>query len=126
MRVAENIIRLRKEKGWSQTELGQKIGSHLTHINRIETGKYMPSLEALVKIAEVFQVPLDYLVFSDEGSYTPIKIEDEPLAERMKLVNNLSEEDRKVVVRVIDAILTEKKMLDLLTRREVVGATRRD
>ena len=123
MRLAGNIIRLRKEKGWSQAELGQKIGAHLTHVNRIETGKYMPSLETLLKMAEVFQVPLDYLVYSNEGSYSPVKIEDETLAERLKLINNLGEDDRKVITRIIDAMLTQQKMLNLLTKREeIVGA----
>ncbi len=42
MALAENLKRLKKERGWSQTQLAEQIGSHLSHINRIETGRYNP------------------------------------------------------------------------------------
>ena len=39
LNLGANVKRLRKEHGWSQTELAEKVGVHLNHINRIETGK---------------------------------------------------------------------------------------
>lgn len=61
MALHDNIKRLRKQKGWSQTELAEQIGSHPSHVNRIETGKYKPSVDVLVKLADVFDVSLDAL-----------------------------------------------------------------
>lgn len=91
------------------------IGSHLSHINRIETGKYKPSLDVLKKIADALEVTLDYLVSDKEEDLQEVKIEDKNMAERIKLLNTLEPEDRKAVIRVIDAMLTKKKILRIVS-----------
>jgi transcriptional regulator with XRE-family HTH domain len=116
--LGENIKRLRKKKGWSQADLAKEIGCHFSHIARIETGKYVPSLNTVIQIAEIFEVPIDYLVNSTEGCLEEIKIENTIFAERIRLLNNLNLEDQEVVTKVIDAMLTKKKMLDLLTNKQ--------
>lgn len=111
---AENIKRLRKEKGWSQSDLAKQISAHLTHINRIETGKYAPSLETVAKLAKAFEVPIDYLVNNTGGNTDDIKIEDQAFGEKIKLLNSLDEDEKYVVTKVIDAMLTKKKMAQLI------------
>lgn len=115
MGLAENIRSIRKKKGWSQKELGEMIGSHLSHINRIEKGKYNPSLDVLKKIADSLEVSLDYLVSDKAEEFKEVKIEDKNMAERIKLLNTLEPEDRKAVIRVIDAMLTKKKILRIVS-----------
>lgn len=115
MGLAENIRSIRKKKGWSQKELGEMIGSHLSHINRIEKGKYNPSLDVLKKIADSLEVSLDYLVSDKAEEFKEVKIEDKNMAERIKLLNTLEPEDRKAVIRVIDAMLTKKKILKIVS-----------
>lgn len=114
MGLKENIRKLRSEKGWSQTDLAKKIGIHLTHINRIEKGKINPSLDVAAKIAEALEVSLDYLISEDEGEFKEVKIEDKSLAQRIKLLNTLDPEDRNVIIRVIDSMLTKQKMKKLV------------
>ncbi len=115
MGLAENIRKIRKKKGWSQKELGEMIGSHLSHVNRIETGKYKPSLDVLKKIADALEVSLDFLVSEKEEELQEVKIEDKTMSERIKLLNTLETEDRKAVIRVIDAMLTKKKIQRLVS-----------
>lgn len=112
--LGSNIKRLRKEKGWSQAQLADKIGSHLSHVNRIETGKYTPALETVVGIATALDVPVDHLINSTDGNVEEIRIEDQQFSERVKLLNTLDEEERFVIIKVIDAMLTKKKMFALL------------
>jgi transcriptional regulator with XRE-family HTH domain len=113
--LAENIKKIRKKKGWSQKELGEMIGSHLSHINRIETGKQNPSLEVLIKLADALDVSIDGLVRGSEEDFKEIRIEDKNMAERIKLLNTMDPEDRKAVIRVIDAMLTKKKILRIVS-----------
>jgi hypothetical protein len=49
---------------------------------------------------------------------TPVSIESKPLNERLKLMEKLEEKDRQTVINVIDAMLTKKKMRDLLLKQE--------
>ena len=122
MSLAENIKKIRKQKGWSQKDLGDMIGSHLSHVNRIETGKQNPSLEVLIKLADALGVSIDGLVRGSDEDFKEIKIEDKNMAERIKLLNTLDPEDRKVVIRVIDALLTKKKILRIVSTDNQVEA----
>lgn len=115
MELPKNIKRIRKKKGWSQKILGEMIGSHLSHINRIETGKQNPSLEVLIKLADALDVSIDALVRGNEEDIKEIKIEDRTMAERIRLLNTLEPEDRKAVIRVIDSMLTKKKILSIVS-----------
>lgn len=58
---------LRAERGWSQAELGGRLGVSRQAVNAIETGKHDPSLPLAFKIARLFGLPIEQ-VFSDEGS----------------------------------------------------------
>jgi transcriptional regulator with XRE-family HTH domain len=118
MKLEENIKKLRKRKNWSQTELAAQIGTHLSHINRIETGKYRPSLPVLIKLAEALEVSLDVLVNGGEDNIKEVKIEDKSLAQRVKLMDTLDEEDKKALVRVIDSMLTKKKIYQFITQKQ--------
>ena len=64
----ENRLRvLRAEHGWSQAELGGRLGVSRQAVNAIETGKHDPSLPLAFKIARLFEQPIED-IFSDEDS----------------------------------------------------------
>ena len=52
MPVGERIRELRKERGWSQADLGEAVGSDSQRISRYENGRLTPSIGALVRLAE--------------------------------------------------------------------------
>jgi transcriptional regulator with XRE-family HTH domain len=119
MGLADNLKRLRKKQGWSQTQLAEQIGSQLSHVNRIETGKYNPSLDVVQKLASVFDVSIDYLVSNTEDDFKEVRIEDKSLLERVKLIDSLDKEDKSALIRVIDSMLTKKKILHLITQENI-------
>jgi putative transcriptional regulator len=57
---------LRAERGWSQAELGGRLGVSRQAVNAIETGKYDPSLPLAFKLARLFDMPIEE-IFSDEN-----------------------------------------------------------
>ncbi len=50
---------LRAERGWSQGELAERLAVSRQTINAIETEKYDPSLPLALKIAKLFQRPVE-------------------------------------------------------------------
>lgn len=53
----QNIKKLRKEKGWTQTDLAKKVGyTHKSMIARIEAGKIDLPSSKIIEFAEVFGV----------------------------------------------------------------------
>ena len=62
----ENRVReLRADRGWSQSELGERLGVSRQSINAIEAGRYDPSLPLAFRIAEVFELPIERIFRPD-------------------------------------------------------------
>lgn len=57
--LIEMIIKRRIEKGLSQKELAQKIGTKQSAISRLESGNYNPTFVFLQKIAEALDTELE-------------------------------------------------------------------
>lgn len=57
----EKIIQLRKERGLSQTDLANKIGTYQAVISWIEKKTKSPSFFMICKIATFFKVPVEDL-----------------------------------------------------------------
>lgn len=56
--LAENIRNLRKRKGWSQEELGAKVGLNRGNIASYEKGTAEPKICNLLKLAHLFGVSI--------------------------------------------------------------------
>ena len=61
MYFAKNLRFLRRRAELSQSDLGDKIATDYNTISRYESGKSTPKLEALTKLAQVFEVSLEEL-----------------------------------------------------------------
>jgi putative transcriptional regulator len=55
---------LRAERGWSQAELGGRLGVSRQAVNAIETGKHDPSLPLAFKLARLFDLNIEE-IFDD-------------------------------------------------------------
>ena len=64
--MINRLRELRAERGWSQGDLGERIGVSRQSVNAIETGKYDPSLPLAFKIARVFGEPIE-AIFQDRA-----------------------------------------------------------
>lgn len=56
---------LRAERGWSQAELGGRLGVSRQAVNAIETGKHDPSLPLAFRLARLFDMRIEE-IFADE------------------------------------------------------------
>ncbi|MCX6727563.1 MAG: helix-turn-helix transcriptional regulator [Candidatus Saccharibacteria bacterium] len=60
--LGNKIRKLRKDQGYSQESLADKVGFHRTYIGAIERGEQNVSLDNIVKIAKTHKVkPSDLL-----------------------------------------------------------------
>ena len=53
---------MRKAKGLTQQRIAVDLGMEQTSISAYEVGKYLPTVDALVKLADYFNVSTDYLL----------------------------------------------------------------
>lgn len=55
-KVGKKIKTIRRQKGFSQEEVADKSGMHVSTLGRIERGESNPPLQTLNKIAQVLRV----------------------------------------------------------------------
>jgi len=103
------IATLRKEKDWSQTELATKSGVSREMIGKYKRGEAVPSFEAAKKIADAFEVSLDYLV--GEGINSKF---DKKTVKRLQDIEKLESGDKEHVFAMLDAFLAKNKMQAIL------------
>lgn len=61
--IGELVQELRKDCGWTQRELAEKLGVHPSQVSRLERGTTKDvGIELVLKLAEVFEVSTDYLL----------------------------------------------------------------
>ena len=65
MYFAKNLRFLRRRAELSQSELGDQLATDYNTISRYENGKSTPKLDALTKLAQVFQVSIEALRSQD-------------------------------------------------------------
>lgn len=61
MILAEKIISLRKQMGWSQEELAGQLSVSRQSVSKWELGASIPDLDKILKMSELFGVSTDYL-----------------------------------------------------------------
>ncbi|KFK95265.1 MULTISPECIES: helix-turn-helix domain-containing protein [unclassified Serratia (in: enterobacteria)] len=104
MGFSTRILQLRKLHGLSQSQMAEKIGIHLTQIRRYESEEANPSLDILKRVAIVFSVSTDWLIFEDK--------EREPTDEmklRFEAIKQLDDEELRSVNHVLDAMILMHK-----------------
>jgi transcriptional regulator with XRE-family HTH domain len=113
MALGERIREVRKERGWSQAELGEKVGTDSQHISRYENGRITPSVDALVRLAAALDVSADYLLLDG----VPRKVLDGHnlgrLGGRLADLAELSDADQELVSQVIDGLLAKSRLKSL-------------
>ncbi len=100
--IAKIIADLRKQKGWSQTELATESGVSREIIGKYERGEAVPSIEFAKRIAEAFGVSLDYL--AGEGTLSRL---DKKTVKRMQDIESLKDDDKSHLFAIVDAFLRD-------------------
>ena len=62
IKIGNFITELRKEKGYTQEELGDKLYVTNKTVSRWETGKYLPSAEILLMMSDLFDVSINEIL----------------------------------------------------------------
>ena len=68
MVLASRIAAQRKQKGWSQEDLAERMDVSRQSVSKWESGASTPDLNRVIQLAELFQVTTDFLLKEEELS----------------------------------------------------------
>ena len=108
--VKMNIIKKkRKELGISQKEMGEKLGTSQQTVSRIEKTEIenIPC-SLLLKLANIFQIPIDVLIYGEESS--DFNYQGEELWEIYKQLDEINKTTLLLIGRRLNDTQVEKML----------------
>jgi transcriptional regulator with XRE-family HTH domain len=105
--LGKRMQELRKQYGLTQQELAKRINISHPQIVRYETKDVQPPADVLGKLADVLGVSLDYLVNGDTNEKAQQTLKDAELIKQFKKVEQLPDDEKNTVVRVISALVRD-------------------
>ena len=102
MAFGENLEMIRKQKKVSQTKLGKVLGLTQQMISSYEKNMSSPNIDVLIKIANYFNVSIDYLL----GHTTSPSTYENAEGRLLRYFNGLSELDKEKCLTIIQTLLT--------------------
>lgn len=125
MNFGERLKELRTERGWNQLEIAEKLNVTPSTVSNWERGKKYPDINSISKLADLFDVSLDYLVgrsdrrrstfiYSGSKRWDEIRAIFEPgMVEYIEFAENMKEEDIDVEeLKVVAKVIKELRKID--------------
>jgi transcriptional regulator with XRE-family HTH domain len=109
---------LRSERGWSQQQLAQELDMGPAQIHRYEHGTSQPTLDVIRRIAILFRVSADELVFERGATGVASAHLRGELLQRFERVSQLPAADQQVVLYLLDAVLARAELTALAARQQ--------
>ena len=97
--IAKVIQNARREAGYTQLSLAEKIGISEKHMSKIETGKSIPALETFLNILDTLNLTLGDFGFNNTSNNHPNKIL------LQKIINTSSQRQLDACTEVITTLL---------------------
>ena len=100
MDFPERLVKLRKERGFTQQSLADSVGIHVSQIRRYENGQTQPTLEVIRKLAVSLGTSADLLVFD--------KDEREPMDElktQFEALSQFDDEEIKIAKALLESLI---------------------
>jgi transcriptional regulator with XRE-family HTH domain len=74
------------------------------------------SIGAMDKIVQFFGMAVDDLIHFEGNIRKDVTIEDKTVSERVRMIEQLEEEDKQALYRIIDGMLTKYKFKDFFNK----------
>lgn len=106
--LGKRLSALRKERGYTQTELAEMVGIIQPLISDYERGRLRPHPGILVKLTKALQISADEILGIKQK---PIKTApvNRRFLRRLEAVDQLPKRDQEALLRTIDAFLSARK-----------------
>jgi transcriptional regulator with XRE-family HTH domain len=114
--LGTRIQSVRKDNSLTQQELAKRINISHPQLVRYETKGVQPPADVLKRLADVFDVSIDYLVNGDKSDKVEQTLKDAELIKQFKQLDLLPEDEKKSILKVISALIRDYKAKQAYTQ----------
>ena len=105
----ERLARIRKEKGFTQVELAQKIGTIQVMVSDYERGRLRPHADMLARFAVALDVSADELLGLERKKGPSVNAkQSRRFLRRLEQLTALPKRDQDALLRTIDVFLSAR------------------
>ena len=103
--IGQRIARIRKERGYTQREVAERIGLIPALVSDYENDKLRLNSDMILRFAEVFEVSADELLRGSKSTITAKKQPSIKLVRRMEQIEALPLYEQRALLTTIDKFL---------------------
>ena len=97
--LKDKLKELRKRANYTQEQVAEKIGTTPVAYSRYETGKRIPPLEVLSDLADLYDVPVDYIIGRKRVTSETLTEYEKDLIEDFRKADNRAREDAADILK---------------------------
>ncbi|SIT17254.1 helix-turn-helix domain-containing protein [Belliella pelovolcani] len=105
-------------KGYTQQQMADLIHTHRTGYSKMENNQQEIPVDALVLVAKSFGMSVDEVIYFDEKNGVPaeVSVNDKAALEQLQLINELDEEEKSILLKLIETFVSKKRFKDYLQK----------
>ena len=108
---------LRELAHLSQQALADRAGLHMGQVNRYEREVIGPTAEKVILLARALGVSADVLLGTSEEGTPQADIRNPQLYKRFVSLQNLERDDQDTAIKLIDALVAQRKVEQAIAHR---------
>ncbi|WP_342450734.1 helix-turn-helix transcriptional regulator [Lunatimonas salinarum] len=104
--------------GYTQQQMADLIHTHRTGYSKMENNQQEIPVDALVLVAKGFGMSVDEVIYFDEKNGVPnaVSLNDKAALEQLQLINELDEEEKSILLKLIETFVSKKRFKDYLQK----------
>lgn len=116
MKLGDGLKKLRESKGYTQQQMADLIHTHRSGYSKMENNQQDIPVDALILIARHFRLSIDDVIYFDEKNGIPneVTINDKAALEQLQLINELDDEEKNILLKLIETFVSKKRFKDYL------------
>lgn len=108
--IGARIRKVRNSLGHNQTKFGNLVGASNASISSYENGDSYPSIGILIRIAQVGNIAIEWLIMGDDVTKKMLKkLLNEEELRLLDAFNHADQADRKMILRVAELVVGKMK-----------------
>jgi transcriptional regulator with XRE-family HTH domain len=118
MRIGDSLKKLRESQGYTQQQMADLVHTHRSGYSKMENNQQEIPVDCLVQIAKNFGMTVDDVIYFGEKNGVPaeVSVGDKAVLEKLQLINELEEEEKNILLKLIETFVSKKRFKDYLQK----------
>ncbi|HRI01960.1 MAG TPA: helix-turn-helix transcriptional regulator [Saprospiraceae bacterium] len=110
------LKKLRKSKSYIQQQMADLIHTHRSGYSKMENNQQEVPIDCMILIANNFDMSVDNVIYFNDTNSIPadVSIADKAAIEQLQLINELDEEEKNILLKLIETFVSKKRFKEYL------------